>query len=127
MQYDDGQWPIYRVTMGPIDLDDREFATFMATLDGLFERGQRFGVLLDVRQAPVLSAKRRQAVGEHAKATFERFPGRCVGIAVVLSSALQRGVFTAIHWFLRGTHPSRSFATVSEAQAWLAAELRGNG
>jgi hypothetical protein len=123
VQYDDSKWPLYRVSMSSVDMDDEEFTTLVATLDGLFMRRERFGILLDVRSAPVLSAKRRQTVGEHAKRTFELFPGRCVGIAVVLSTQLQRGVFTAINWFLRGTHPSRAFSTLLDAETWLDAEL----
>ena len=124
VRYDDSKWPLFLVTLPPGDLPDEAFEGLLSTLDGLFLRGDRFGILLDVRRATVLSAKRRQLVGERAKASFTRFPGRCAGVAVVLSSSLQRGVFTALHWFLRGTHPSRAFATALDGQSWLLAELR---
>ena len=127
MRYDDSKWPLFRVYLGPVAMDDNEFATLVDTLDELFLRKERFGVVIDVRHAPVLSAQRRQTVAEHAKATFEHFPGKCVGIAVVLSSPLQRGVFTALNWFLRGTHPSRVFPTLFDAESWLAAELVAAG
>ena len=124
LRYDDSKWPLFHVTLPPGDMADDEFASLLSRLDGLFLRGERFGILLDVRRSPGLDAKRRQLVGEHAKASFERFPGLCVGVAVVLSSSIQRGVFTALHWFLRGTHNSRAFATTLDGQSWLLAELR---
>jgi hypothetical protein len=105
-------------------MSDEGFAGLLCTLDGLFRRGERFGILLDVRRSPGLSARRRQLVGEHAKASFARFPGRCAGVAVVMSSSIHRGVFTALHWFLRGTLPSRAFATVLDGESWILAELR---
>jgi hypothetical protein len=127
VRYDGSDWPLYRVSIPSVEMDDKEFAVLVCTLDGLFTRGERFAILLDIRHAPVLGAKRRQIIAERAKAMFERFPGKCVGVAVVLSTPLQRGLFTALHWFLGGTHAARAFETVIEAESWLVAELRPAG
>jgi hypothetical protein len=124
VSYDDSKWPLFHVTLPLGDMSDESFARLLSRLDGLFLRGERFGILLDVRRSPPLGAKRRQLVAEHAKSSFGRFPGRCAGVAVVLSSSIQRGVFTAIQWILRDTHPARAFATVREAESWLVSELR---
>jgi hypothetical protein len=125
--YDDSNWPLYRISLPAKDLNDEEFASFLDALDGLFLRREMFGVVLDARRAPLLGAKRRQTVGKHAKASLERHPGLLTGFAVLLSSPMQRGVFTAIQWILRSVPPTRAFATLLEAEMWLVSQLLGAG
>ena len=123
-RYDDSRWPLYRIILADEALSDREFDHFVATLDGLYERGQRYVVLLDARSAPPLDARRRQLLGERGKAINARKPERLSGVAVVLSSPLQRGIFTAIQWVARMHDRARAFATVAEAETWLLSKLR---
>jgi hypothetical protein len=126
-RFDDSKWPLYRVYLPKGDMDDREFSAFLETLDGLYLRGQKFGVMLDAREAPPLSPKRRQMTGERGKEMSARYPGLLLGFAVVLSSAVQRGIFTAIQWVVRGAFPSRAFGTLGEAEAWLTSMLKAGG
>ena len=126
-RFDDSKWPLYRVYLPKEDMDDREFGAFLGTLDGLHLRAQRFAVLLDARVAPPLSPKRRQLAGERAKAMSARYPGLMLGFAVVLSSAIQRGVFTAIQWVVRGAFPARAVGTLGEAEEWLSSMLHAGG
>jgi hypothetical protein len=42
-----------------------------------------------------------------------------VGMAVVMSSAIERGVFTAITWAAGSTFPSRAFSAPEDAERWL--------
>jgi len=126
-RFDDSRWPLYRIYLPQGDLDDGEFRVLLDTMDGLHLRAQRFTVLLDARLAPPLSPKRRQMAGERGKLMAARYPGLMLGIAVVLSSAVQRGVFTAIQWVVRGAIPARAFGTLGEAEEWLSALLRAGG
>jgi hypothetical protein len=123
-RFDDSRWPLYRITLPDGALSDHEFDNFVATLDALYERGQRYAILLDARSAPPLDAKRRQILGERGKAISARRPERLSGFAVLLSSQLQRGIFTAIQWVARMHDRARAFATVGEAETWLLSKLR---
>ena len=66
-------------------------------------------------------------MAEHANASFARYPGLMVGLAVVMSSPVQRGIFTAIQWLIRRSNVSRAYATLPEAEAWLLSRLREEG
>ncbi len=123
-RYDDSDWPLFRVSLPEAELSDADFAGLADTLDGLFLRGRRFAVLLDARSAPPLSAKRRQLLGERGEAAYARHPGMMVGFASVMSSPVQRGMFTAIHWLTRRNREVRAFSSVSEGEAWLSSRLR---
>lgn len=125
-EYDDKDWPLFRIVLPRTDLADEDFMAFVDTLDRLPLRG-RFAVLLDARVSPPLAARRRQILGEHGNAAFARYPGAMVGMGIVLSSALQRGIFTAIHWMMRQPQQVRVFGAPSDAEVWLRARLRESG
>lgn len=126
-QYDDKDWPLFRVVVPRTDMSDDEFAQFLATLDALPQRATKYAILIDVRGAPPLSAKRRQLLGEHGNAAYARYPAAITGVAIVLNTALQRGIFTAIHWMMRQPHHVRAFTSPAEAEVWLRGRLRESG
>jgi len=125
--YDTRRWPLVVVTLSRFEMTDAEFATYLDWTDKQFARGGKFAMLLDCRQAPNLPAQRRQIVGERARAAIERHPGQLVGFACIISSAVQRGAFTAILWITRRADTARAFSSVSEGEAWLASQLRSAG
>ncbi|AUX47620.1 uncharacterized protein SOCE26_091420 [Sorangium cellulosum] len=126
-RYDDSSWPLFRVILPEEQLSDQEFAELADTLDGLFLRGGKFAVLMDARAAPPLAAKRRQVLGARAAASYARHPGQMAGLAVVLRSPLQRGIFTAIHWIVRPPHEAQAFSTLADAEEWLLSRLGATG
>jgi len=120
--YDDSEWPLVRIRL-PAGLAASEFEASLDYIDRLFLRGQRFAVLLDVRDAPPLSAPQRKLVADRSNAMYARYPTRLAGMALILSSAIQRGIFTAIQWLVQRGHPTRAFAGSVEAERWLRAQL----
>ena len=125
--YDTSRWPLVVVTPASDPMTDAEFASYLDWMDKLFLRGGKFAVLLDSRRAPPLPAKRRQIIGQRHKAVVDRHPGRLVAFAFVISSAVQRGIFTAILWITRGSETTRVFSSLSEGEAWLISQLRSAG
>jgi hypothetical protein len=96
--YDESEWPLFRACMPTTPLSDEEFAGWLVRLDRLFRRGERFALALDVRDAPLPTATQRQEVAKLSSAWHERNPRRMAAQAVVMNSALQRGILTAILW-----------------------------
>ena len=126
-RYDISRWPLVIVTLSQLEMSDAELANYLDWMDELFLRGGKFAVLLDYRQAPYLEAKRRQLIGARTKAALERYPGQLVAFAFIISSAVQRGIFTAILWMSRSAETTRVFSSLSEGEAWLSSRLRSAG
>jgi hypothetical protein len=121
--YDDSQWPIFVAKMPPNRLSTDEFA---AHLDGLrqpFRRGEPFGVLIIMGDHPPLSPTQRKAAADAMKADWERHPGLLRAKAIVIRSAVERGVVTAVNWLAKPPYPFASFETESIARTWLLAQL----
>ena len=118
-RYDDSEWPLFRARMPATPLGHEEFAAWLEQLDCLFRRGERFALALDVRDAPLPTAIQRQEVAKLLRTWYARNPDRMAAQAVVMTSALQRGILTAILWLSGPTYQTRAFSAVPDAEAWL--------
>jgi hypothetical protein len=123
--YDRSHWPLFRVTMPKAGLDDRELEQHLQTVERAFLDGQRFALLIDARGAKPLLPKQRILLGRMLQRCFQRDPHVLAGLAVVLTSAIERGVLTAITWAAGRTYPLRTFETPEAAVSWLQAALKG--
>lgn len=121
--YDTSQWPLLRVTMPRDGSTEAEFDAHVRFIEQKLHAGQRFALLIDARQARPLDARSRQALGQMLRRSFQRDPLVLAGLGVVLSSAIERGVLTAILWAAGRTYPQRTFATPVEAARWLQERL----
>lgn len=126
-RYDMSRWPLVVIAISKLDMTDPELADYLDWMDALFDRGGKFAVLLDYREAPNMNAKRRRLIGARSKAAIESHPGQLVGFAFIVSSVVQRGIFTAILWLSSGADTTRVFASLSEGERWLVSQLRGVG
>jgi hypothetical protein len=128
--YDDSGWPVFRIRLSHFAMSESEFAAYLKTVDDLFLRGDRFAVVIDARDAPVHSPKERREIAQHMRASHARYPYRLAAMGIVMSSPVQRGIFTAINWLAGPTYPMRSFRAVNDAEVWLRAMLlvrKGSG
>lgn len=110
---------MFRVRMPQQTLASAEFAAYLKRIDDLFLRGDRFAIVIDAREAPVHSPVERQEIAKHMKASHARFPHRLAAMGIVMSSPLQRGIFTAIMWLAGPTYPIRPFPSTTDAEHWL--------
>jgi hypothetical protein len=102
---------------------DHEFDAHIERLSRLLATEKRIGLLVDARGSEPLNAKQRAAVAAVHRQTFTRDPDVLVGVAVVLASALERGIMTAIVWAAGATFPTHAFATPELAFEWLQVRL----
>lgn len=116
---DESAWPVFRVRMPKEPMSDEELVAHLDQIEALCRRRESFALLVDVREAPGMSANHRRLVAARLRALSRREPALLVAIGVVLGSTVQRGVFTALQWLVGHTPPARAFATPEEATSWL--------
>jgi hypothetical protein len=125
VHFDEAAWPFVVVRWPSRALADPEFSAAIAQIASYFERGERFGLIMDIREAPLLSAERRRQIAEQMDEDRRRHLGRLVGIAIVTSSPIQRGIMNAINWLRQHQDPpSQGFRDVAAALAWLRQRYR---
>ena len=117
--YDNSVWPLFRIRLSRLAMNEAEFSEYLKTVDDLFLRGDRFALAIDARDAPIHTPKERQEIAVHMRASHARYPYRLAAIGIVMSSPVQRGIFTAINWLAGPTYPTRPFRTMKDAEVWL--------
>jgi hypothetical protein len=122
--YDDRMWPIFIATMPRTPLSGDALTKHLDHIDGLFGRGQPFGLIFDVRVAPIPTAADRRRLAERMAKAAVRWPDQLRGVAVVTNSAVHRGVMTALRWLTRANYPPAvGVTTVDEGLDWLRKRL----
>jgi hypothetical protein len=120
VRFDETAWPFVIVRWPPQTLSGSEFSAALARVSRYFDRGQHFGLVMDIRQAPMLSAERRRLIAEKIDEDRRLYAGRLVAIAIVTSSSFHRGIMNAINWLRQHPDPPmQGFADVAEALTWL--------
>jgi hypothetical protein len=120
-KFDDSQWPICWVTwVGEASIED--FDMWFGHLDRWLARGEPFAVVMDTRAAVAPSSRERQHIAQQMRWRHEAIGAQLI-MAMVMVSALQRGVLTALDWLMRPPHAQRVFGTLADAQRWCEHEL----
>jgi hypothetical protein len=121
ISFSDERWPIVLVELtGEFTPED---ATAMC--DGLAVRyaklvgDQRVGWLCTTKDLSGFGAAQRRTIADWMKANEEMLAKRNMGVAVVSTSTLVRGVFTAITWMVELPYEVKFVETHGEAERWL--------
>jgi hypothetical protein len=123
-RFDESRWPVVVVTMPVEPLEGAAFTKYLADAQRYYTRGQHFGFVFDIRNAPLMSASQRRMIADEIDRAAREFPTIRAVQGVVIASAMQRGIVKAINWLARQPAPTEVFATVEEAVAWVQKELR---
>ncbi len=111
------QWALFGMP------DERAFVAFMddagAWVRALYSTGQRNAVIIDPSGMDDVPANLRKRAGEWRKGHQDLFRETIIAAAYITPSALMRGVITAIFWVSTPVVPVQTFATQTEALAWL--------
>lgn len=121
LDVDETAWPIVVVRWVGVPKDST-LTTFMSCMERWLAKGQRFGLLLDTRGGGSLSPEQRVRVIQHMKAHSARTAKLYVQ-AMVITNVLQRTLFYGINVIFKNPFPSKIFADMDSARAWLQREL----
>jgi len=117
-------WPVVVVTPPPRPSRDDELLTFMKLWErAVCARQQPYALVLDLRQSARMPPVQRKLL-VHTM-TEDALDGHCRCAAVVFSSALVRGMLTAMFWVWRPAYPTRFLPSVEEAMVWCQDSLAG--
>ena len=114
---DETAWPLVAVQWRGA-ISDATLGTFLSQMDGWLARGERFGLLIDSREAQGLSPEQRSRLIAHMKKQ-SGLTARFLVQAIVLDSLLQRTLFYGINLIFPNPFPSKVFGDVAAARAWL--------
>jgi hypothetical protein len=116
--YDMSGWPLCRVSW-PRVMRDGELDAHWDYLETFLLKGEPFALLIDARGAAHPSSRQRQIMGRRLAQNFQCYPLGMTGIAMVLSSAIERGMLTAVNWVSGPAYTIRAFRTPELAVVWL--------
>ena len=119
---DESLWPTVVVTFRGSHTD-ADFDGFLAHLTRIAERDGVKAVVFDARLSTEVSAAQRSRMARWIMNDMKKGRGRCEALAFVFSSALVRGMLTAVQWVTPIKIPYNVFAGVNEAKTWCAARL----
>jgi hypothetical protein len=118
---DEAEWPLVKVRWDGV-VTDGMIDSFLAKMNDWLRREERFGLLLDSRGAKGMSPEQRKRVISHMKKNADRTSAH-LAQAVVLDNLIQRTLFYGINLIVPNPFPSKVFAELQPAEAWLRAEL----
>lgn len=118
---DEAEWPLVTVRWTGT-ISDAELREFLARMNTWLSRGQRFGLLLDSRDARGFSPEQRRLLIGHMKEHAALTEALLIQ-AIVLDNLIQRTLFYGINLIFPNPFPSKVFGDADEARAWLRSEL----
>lgn len=92
-------------------------------LDGVLAEGRPFALLLDATRVTKTDSAVRDLAVQRLKGKAAERKRLVRGEAVVLSSALVRGILAAMYMVVPPGYPTKTFSEVREAKLWLEARL----
>lgn len=119
---DDSRWPLVVFTAVG-EQTNEEFEAYLAHCDLLLRRREPYGVIFDGRRAAPIGPKLRKRMVAWLARNDALLRVYVVANAVVLSTALQRGVFRAILWMRPLPFPYSVETTLEGARAFVDVRL----
>lgn len=123
---DDSRWPLVVFTAVG-EQTEEEFEAYLADCDSLLRRREPYGVIFDARRAAPIGPKLRKRMVEWLARNDALLRAYIVGNAMVMSNAIQRGVFRAILWMRPLPFPYSVETSLEGARAFVCPRLEARG
>ncbi len=113
----------------PANPEPTDVQVFLDDLLPVFKRGKMAFVSdINLLKNAQVNAKMRQDLAEGIDRLVRAYPDHLLAEAVVASSPITRGIFTAYSWLKHNkAYPSRAFSTKQQAEIWAIEQLKKNG
>lgn len=120
---DESKWPLV-VVRYPAEYDLQDWLTHGNRLNSILDREVPFAYIAETSMARPANSAERKISGDSHRARHAAWEKYCLGCGVVLRSAINRGVLTAIQWLHPYPYPMEAFATYEQAETWVLRKLR---
>ncbi len=124
-RFDDSRYPLLVVHFEPVvtDADVQAQDGLVYPAFARMDRERRKGILL-VNNAPdaTLTASQRKHIIDSNTLHRELMQRTCLGIGIVIHSAVQRGILTALGW-LMPSPTMNAFGSLVDAERWAREKL----
>jgi hypothetical protein len=108
-------------------ITDEQIDEYITWYRGVLEKAARdrrpVGFVIDSGTSTGLSSKQRQRILDTDKSSRPHFVSSRSCMAVVNRNAVQRGVFTALSWFISFPDGVKIFEAASDATEWVKKNL----
>ena len=122
---DEGRWPLVVVCWPAGPVTDAEIEELLRALSRYY--GRSHAVLHDGVRSTGLTANQRRRMAQHAATHDEEVRRWVLASAAVVTSAVVRGLITAVQWVAPSPCPFKAFSERAEAEEWLLQALRRAG
>lgn len=127
---DTGKFPFVFIRFAPENAMDDEVRWLIGEQRKMFERRQRFVMLVDASRPTASSPVQRRMYTNWMKESEPLSERYCAGMAIVIANPVMRGALQAVLWFFTPPVPVATFGTLREAAAhtagWMRAEQMPN-
>ncbi|MGC4095078.1 MAG: hypothetical protein QM756_45600 [Polyangiaceae bacterium] len=122
--YDDSGWPVLVIVEPTTPASDAVFRAHLEKTKRYYERGERFGFIVDVRNSSPLPADKRRLLAEFIDQSLQTYGPLLVGTALVASSSIFHSMLKTFLWLRQFQEPpTKVFSTVDDGRAWLRGKL----
>jgi hypothetical protein len=120
--FDEKDKPLMRMTYQGL-CDDVEWKVHIDVMSDWARRGDPYAVVIDAREVGRVPPTQRRAIMDWINRDRQHLKLNCAGGALIFTSALQQGLWTAISWVTPSPIPVKIFRDISSAEAWLRDQL----
>jgi len=116
--FDETDKPLMRMTYQGL-CDDAEWQRHVDQMSEWARRGDHYAVVIDAREVGRVPATQRKGIVDWINRDRQHLKTNCAGGALIFSSPLQQGLWTAIAWVTPTPIPVKIFRDIPSSEAWL--------
>ncbi len=121
--FDETDKPLMRMTYQGL-CDDVEWQRHIDQMSEWARRDEQYAVVIDAREVGRVPATQRRGIVDWINRDRQHLKTNCAGGALIFSSPVQQGLWTAIVWVTPTPIPVKIFRDIPSAEAWLRRLLR---
>lgn len=127
LEFDVSMWPLCMVTM-PAEMTPEDIDFLQASYEHVFAAPNRHALIVDttmIEKIPDATLRRKMKEFEDSRRPIIR--EKNIGSAIVLSSSIVRGAYTALRWISPQPAPNKAFGNVRDAARWCIEGIEADG